>query len=450
MKVDLAREIAWKAMYQIEKESAYSNIALDGLLTQYQDRLSPKDVGFISEIVYGSLTWKLSLDAVIAKYSHVKLKKIAASVLNLLRIGSYQILFLDRVPKSAAVNETVNLCKKYNAKSVGLVNAILRKIQKEDYLEFANLVDFKERMQKQYSFPLWMIEEFQKQYTQEQIEKICQASNQTPDMSIRINCLKTEKAVLKEKLEDRKIEVENGFLEDFLVVKKARNIGNLDLFQEGYFTVQDQAAGLSVVILDPKPGETILDACSAPGGKTTYLAEKMGDHGSVIAWDLHEHRVGLVKDGQKRLGIKSIQANKKDATQKDESLVEKFDRVLLDVPCMGLGVIRRKPDIKWKHQKEDLEQIKKLQMQILENGAAYLKKGGYLVYSTCSILAEENQKQIEKFLANHQNQFKIIPLEERKKEQMESNENILFSNGQMQLLPSKKQDGFFIALLQKR
>lgn len=443
--VNKAREIALKALYKIEKQDAYSNIALNQVLKENKN-IDERDVGLISELVYGTITWKLTLDEIIKKYSNIKLKKISIWILNILRMGIYQIIFLDKIPKSAAVNESVNLAKRYGHKSSSnFVNAILRKVSVNDYKELEEIKDDKERISKTTSMPMWIIEELLKQKDMKEVEEICKNSNLKPNTTIRINTLKTNKKDFERKLEERKIEYEEGSLEDFLILKKVKNIENLHLFKQGYFTVQDEGAGLIVDVLAPKEGECVLDACSSPGGKTTYIAEKMKNKGEIEAWDIHEHRVKLVQNTADRLGINIIQAKKQDATKFNEDLVGKFDKILLDVPCLGLGVIKRKPDIKWKRKKEDIEEITRIQKSILNNCSKYLKKNGELVYSTCSILKEENEDVIEGFL-RESSQFEYCKENEKSYEK-----NVIFKEKgkHINIYPSKENDGFFICKLRK-
>ena len=390
--VDKAREIALKILYKIDKEDAFSNIVLDEKINENRKKLNDRDIGLISEIVYGVVTWRLTLDEIIKKYSNIKLKKISVWILNILRIGIYQIIFLDKIPKSAAVNESVNLAKRYGHKSsANFVNAILRKVEKKDYNELFEIENDIERISKTTSMPSWIIEELLKEKTIEEVEKICKASNERPNISIRVNKLKITKEKLKEELNKNNIQFEDGILDDFLIIKKIKNIENLDLFKKGFFTIEDEGAGLIPIILNPKQNEIILDACSAPGGKTTYMAEIMHNKGKIEAWDIYEHRLKLVKQNAKRLGINIIETKVNDATKYNEKYKEKFDKILLDVPCLGIGVLKRKPDIKWKRKKEDIKEIQKIQFEILNNCSKYLKKGGEIVYSTCSILKQENE-----------------------------------------------------------
>ena len=445
--VDKVREVALKVLYNIEVNKAYSNITLDEEINKNIKILDNRDIGFISELTYGVITWKLTIDEIIKKYSNLRLKKISPWILNILRMGIYQIVFLNKVPKSAAVNESVNLAKRYGHKgSSNFVNAILRKVSKNDYEEMFNIENNVERISKTNSMPVWIVETLLKENTLEKVEEICKNSNLKPELSIRVNNLKTSKEELKKKLEEKDIKVENGVLEDFLILKNAKNIENIEEFKNGFFTVQDEAAGLTAKILNPQINDTVLDACSSPGGKTTYLAEIMKDKGEVIAFDIHPHRVKLVEQVSKRLNLKSIKTDVKDSSIYDEKYKEKFDKILLDVPCLGLGVLKRKPDIKWQRKKEDIKEIPKIQKQILDTCSKYLKKGGALVYSTCSILKEENEDVVNEFLEKNEN-FEM--------EKIELEENNYFkkfckNNKFLQVYQSEKSDGFFICKMIKK
>ena len=435
--IDKTREIALKSLYRIDKNEGYSNIVLNDEIKQNREKLDNKDIGLISEIVYGVTTWRLTLDEIIKKYSKIKLKKISPWILNILRMGIYQIIFLDKIPKSAAVNESVNLAKRYgHSSSSNFVNAVLRKVEKKDYEEFFEIKDDIERISKTNSMPEWIIKELLKNNNIKDVEQICKNSNIKPKTTIRVNRLKTTKEELinwleKEEIEYNNVNKEDNLAEDFLILNKVKNIENLDLFKEGFFTIQDISAGLTAKILNPKQGENVLDACSAPGGKTTYIAELMKNSGNIEAWDIHEHRTKLVEKNAQRLGIKIIYTHVKDATKYDETLNEKFDKILLDVPCLGIGVIKRKPDIKWQRKVEDIKEITETQKTILNNCSQYLKKGGDLVYSTCSIFEEENEDIIKEFLEKNCN-FEIK------------------SNTIINIIPDDEKDGFFICKLHKK
>ena len=442
--MDIAREVALKALYKIDKQDAYSNIALDEIIKENRRNLDNRDTGFISEIVYGVTTWKLTIDEIVKKYSKLRLKKISPWILNILRMGIYQIVFLDKVPKSAAVNESVNLAKRYGHKgSRNFVNAILRKVEKKDYETFFEIENPIERISKTTSMPIWMIEELLKENDIEKVEEICKASNIKPRVAIRMNRLKTNKEELEKLLKERNITFQEGMFEDFLILEKTKSIEQLDLFKQGYFTIQDEGAGLIAKIVNPKANEVILDACSSPGGKTTYMAELMEDKGKIIAWDLHAHRIKLVEKNAKRLGIHIIKAQCQDATIYKEEYKETFDKILLDVPCLGIGVLKRKPDIKWKRTPEDIQEITQIQQNILETCSKYVKPNGQIVYSTCSIFSEENDKIIDKFLQKNQD-FICVKIE------MSNTENDVEKLNRIQLYQNDETDGFFICKLQKK
>ncbi len=427
--IDKTRETALKVLYRIDKEKAYSNIVLNQEIKKNKE-LTQLDISFISELIYGVTNWKLTIDTIIEKYSKIKLKKISDWILNILRLGIYQIIWLDKVPKSAAVNESVNLAKRYgHSASSNFVNAILRKVTKQDLEELQNIKNPIERISKMYSMPIWIVEKLLNQRDINIVENICQELTKRPKVIIRRNNLKVGKEEFEKLLQENKIEFQNSKINSlFYILEGIKNIENLKIFEQGYFTVQDISAGLAAKYLDPKPGEKILDACSAPGGKTTYLAELMENKGKIEAWDIYINRTNLVKENAKRLGITIIDEKQKDATIYYEEYIEKFDKILLDVPCLGIGVIKRKPDIKWQKELKDVEEITKIQKKILETCTKYLKPGGILIYSTCSILKEENEETIEKFLKENDN-FKLEKM--------------------LDILPQNRQDGFFIAKIKK-
>lgn len=449
--MDKTRKLALEILYKIDKEGAYSNIVLNEMLNKNKNNLNKKDIGLISEIVYGVTTWKLTLDEIIKNHSSVKIKKISPWILNILRMSIYQIVFLDKIPKSAAVNEGVNLAKRYGNKgSIGFTNAVLRKIDKKDYEDLFEIKDKKEMISKTTSMPIWIIEEFIKEgLTYEQIKEICRNSNKRPNISIRVNKLKTTKESLIEKLKAKNIDVtEKSELDDFIILNKAKDIENMEEFKQGLFTVQDEAAGLTALILNPKENEEVLDACSSPGGKTTYMAEIMKNKGKIEALDIHEHRTKLVEDAANRLGINIIKVHLQDATKFDKEYEEKFDKILLDVPCLGIGVLKRKPDIKWQRKVEDIKKITKIQTEILNTCSSYLKKGGELVYSTCSIFKSENQDIINKFVEENEN-FKIQEIILPKHAENIKNyfEKFIIDRKFLQVYQNKKTDGFFICKL---
>ena len=422
-----ARELALNVLYKIEVGEAYSNTTLDKELNNSD--LPKVEKALASELVYGVLTWKITLDEIIQRYSLIKLKKISDWILNILRMGIYQIAFLDKIPESAAVNESVNLAKRYGHEaSARFVNAVLRKISKDevdkliDYLKTKAKTDY-EIISILTSHPVWMVQKLLEDYDKKFVTELLNSNNIVPDITLRTNTLKTTRDELKKLLDLKHIDCKLGNLPDSIIAKK------LNSFDGQLYVVQDEAAQLACLKLEPKENEYILDACAAPGGKTTYIAQLMKNTGRVDAWDIHEHRVKLIKETATKLGLTNITTRVADASEYHTQLYEKYDRVILDVPCSGLGVIRKKPDIKWTRKIEDLESLLNTQKLILECCSAYVKTGGVVIYSTCTILKDENEKQVERVLSKHK-EFKL--LEEIK----------LFPN-------VDGTDGFYIAKMQK-
>ncbi len=394
-----ARELALNILYKVEFGEGYANIEIDKEF--HQSDLEAVDKALASEIVYGVLTWKITLDEIVKMYSSIKIKKISPWILNILRMGIYQIVFLDRIPASAAVNESVKLAKKYGHEmSAKFVNAILRKIEKNEMEKLLDYIGSKTLMEDEIisimtSHPLWLVDELLKQYDTKFVTELLNANNLKTDITVRANTLKTSRDELFHLFRLKNIDCKKGNLPDSLVVKKFSDFGNQ------LYVVQDEAAQLACIKLDPKPGEKVLDACSSPGGKTTYLANLMKNEGRIDAWDIHPHRVKLVEEVAERLGITIIDAKEKDATEYEPLLNSHYDKVLLDVPCTGIGVIRKKPDIKWQRQPEDIMEMVQVQEKILNTCSEYVRPGGTLLYSTCTVLKQENEEQIEKFLKKH-------------------------------------------------
>ncbi len=423
-----ARELAINVLYKIEFGEGYSNVTLDKELNKSD--LDYVDKAFASELVYGVLTWKITIDEIIKMYSSIKIKKISPWILNILRIGIYQIAFLDKVPESAAVNESVKLAKQYGHEaSSKFVNAILRKIEKNEMEKLLAYMSTKPMLEDEIisivtSHPLWLVDELLKDYDKKFVTEFLNANNMTPEITIRSNRLVNSRDELYKLLLLRKFDCRKGNLPDSIKVKKMTD------FKNKLYTVQDEAAQLACLKLNPQVGEEVLDACSAPGGKTTYLAEIMQNKGEIIAWDIHPHRVRLVEEAAQKLDISIIHAMVHDATVYMPNYKERFDKILLDVPCSGIGVIRKKPDIKWTRKPEDFEELTRTQEKILDACSEYLKHGGRMVYSTCTVFKRENEEQVERFLLTHSD-FKLVE--------------------QVKLFPNVNDtDGFFIAVLERK
>lgn len=396
------RKAAVQILIKIEKDNAYSNITLKSYLTETE--LSREDKAFISALVYGVLDRKITLDYVLAKFIKTPLKKVAPFTVYVLRTALYQIMFMDKVPESAAVNEAVKLIKKSReSRNSSFVNGVLRAILREEAIlpQGDSINDLSVR----YSCPLWIVESFLKDYGFENTLSLLEECLKPAPTVLRVNTLKISAAELKQKLLEMGIETAFGDIENSLLLSKGIDIGNNSLFKEGFFHVQDLASQRAVSVLCPKQEERVLDLCASPGGKSFTMAEYMDNKGEIVSCDLYEQRVKLIADGAKRLSLNIIKPTVSDATVFNENL-GKFDCILCDVPCSGLGVIRRKPDIKYKPQ-EDFKALEEIQLKILKNSVKYLKPKGRILYSTCTLRREENEKLVISFLKEY-NSFKLV------------------------------------------
>lgn len=441
------REIAINILKEINEEEAYSNISITRNIGK---DLNSLDEALIREIVYGVIENKLFIDWVIMQYSKIKLKKIAPVIREILRIGVYQIIFMDKIPDSAAVNESVKLAKKYGHKgSIGFTNAMLRNISRNrNNIRFPDRnTDTVEYLSVKYSHPKWMIKKWIKDFGVDFTEELCIANNEKPKLNIRVNTLKITKQDLMCKLKSRGLNISEGkYAYDSIIIDNPVRITDTDEFKNGLFQIQDESSMLVAQVMNPKPGDFVIDVCSAPGGKTTHIAQKMENRGKIIARDIHEHKLQLIRDNMERLRISIIELEKFNALDLDEKLIEKADCCLVDAPCSGLGLIRRKPDIKWHKEEDNLSKITKLQYEILMNSSKYIKRGGTLVYSTCTIQKEENICLVKKFIDNNKN-FKLKSFED-----LINDEKLKKSalNGYIEIYPNiNDTDGFFIAKMIK-
>ncbi len=447
MAVDLARETALKILYDITENQAYSNISVNRHLEN--EKLREIDRSFATELVYGTVKWLLQIDYIIGKYSSIKLKKLSPWIKNVLRLGVYQLLHTDRIPVSAACNTAVDLAKRYGHQaSSRFVNAVLRNVAKnKDSIPYPDKNDIVSYLSILYSHPVWMVEKWIELFGTEFTEKLLKSNNQVPDFIIRTNTLKTDRNTLLDMLHKEGISAEPGrYVEEAVILKNPSSIANLEAFKKGYFQVQDESSMLAAKILDPREGETVIDVCSAPGGKATHMAQLMNNKGTVIARDIYQHKLNLIEQSCSRLGIDIIKTDIHDACSLDDTLVGKADRVLIDAPCSGLGIIRKKPDIKYSRTDNDLKEITVLQRDILKNASKYLKVGGYMIYSTCTIQPQENLEIVQDFLAENPD-FTLTGF----KELMPPTLDIASSaEGYIQLFPNINQtDGFFISKIKR-
>lgn len=422
------RELAYEIINNVINEGGYSNISINKVLRKHN--LENKDRGFLTELVYGTIENKLYLDYVIQKYSKQKLSDISTEILIILEMGIYQIRDMDSVTEFAAVDESVKLCKKVYPRGSGFVNAVLRNILRDKKAFDIDIKDPITKLSVEYSISKDIANLIISQYGAEAAEDIFYGFSQKPQLYIRVNKLKTTKeeliGLLKKEGVEAEIVLEN---EDALVVKNLKNIENNPQYKLGYFTIQDISSMRCVKELAPIEDETILDICACPGGKTTYMAELMSNKGCIDAKDISKNKLELVEMTCKRLGIKIVNTEASDAVVYEASLESKYDRVLADVPCSGLGIIKRKPEIRYKTIK-DIASLYSIQKNIIENASRYVKIDGILVYSTCTINKEENEKITDWFLENNKNYKKV-------------QDDIL-------MLPSENEnDGFYICKMQR-
>ena len=387
-----SREIALGVLYETEYNGAYVNLALKEALAKNKE-LSAKDKGLVTRLVYGCVSRRNTLEYIIEQYSKIKIKKISKYIMLILKLGIYQLIYTDKIPQSAAVNESVELVKKW-------------------------------------------FDDFGDEFTYE----LMQSMNEDPKLTLRVNTLKTSRKELTEK---------NPLLKPALYYENAvtasgLDVGSSNIYKSGLVTVQDISAMLASAVLNPQPGESVIDLCAAPGGKTTHLAELMQNKGSILACDCHEHKTELIEKNAERLGIDIINTVCMDSSVYKPSLDSRFDKVLADVPCSGWGIIRRKPDIKWKNVNTD--ELIGLSEKILTNALKYVKIGGEVVFSTCTINPEENEIRFRKLLCGNNN-FMPVNISEYLPEDLRKSTT---HDGYLTLYPNiDGTDGFFIAKIKR-
>jgi 16S rRNA (cytosine967-C5)-methyltransferase len=431
-----AREAAYNALLRYENNASYSNIELDGTIKKYG--LAGVERSFFTALFYGVIERSITLDYYISALSQRDIAEIDTNVLIMLRMGLYQLIYMDKVPESAAVNESVNLARRFWAKknSENFVNAVLRNfIREKDKIALPDREkSFIKYLSVKYSMPEWICRTFAKGYGKTRTENIFEAMNRVPPITVRVNTLRTAKEDFAEKLSAAGIDSRSTkSAPQGLRLRSSTPYENLLPF-EGEFFVQDEASQICVEALGAKPYERVLDACACPGGKSFGIAISMENKGEILSCDLHKNKLSLIEKGAENLGISIIRTMERNAANEDTECGE-FDRILCDVPCSGLGVIAKKPDIRRKKE-EDIARLPEVQAQILRESARHLKKGGTLVYSTCTLNPKENKEIVEAFLAENKD-FALVPF---KVGALES------EDGMKELFPHiHKTDGFFIA-----
>ncbi|MDO4869398.1 MAG: 16S rRNA (cytosine(967)-C(5))-methyltransferase RsmB [Bacillota bacterium] len=397
--MDANRKTAYLTLVDVEAKRAYSNLALNHKIALTK----PNSPAFVRELVYGVLENKLKLDYYIDMLVKDGIDSLRTPELIIMRMGIYQLGYMDSVPEYAAVNESVVLAKKYCRGKAGLVNGVLREYQNKKISMRLPERDLDEVrfLSVKYSYAPWIIELWMKYYSKEFVESLLEAGNGKAPMTVRINWLKIIKEDLIKALRERGFQVKEGKICQNAIHVKGSGLLESDLYEMGLFTPQDESSMLVAEKLDPKHGDLVMDVCAAPGGKTTAIAERMNNTGKIIASDIYRRKLDQVDKEAKRLGITNIETRSWDATRVDSTMVQKADKVLVDVPCSGLGVVRRKPEIKYKEYTDDLQLLPKKQLAILSASSSYVKPGGTLIYSTCTINPEENEKVVAEFLSRN-------------------------------------------------
>jgi len=439
------RQVAFQALEDVYQNHAYTDIALDRVLKN--NSLSGSDRALVSELVYGIVRRKRTLDSIINQFASKKASQQPLKLRIILQLGLYQIRYLDKIPASAAVNTSVELAKKNGLSKIsGVVNGILRSYLRQS-VDGDPLIlpsDKIAYLGVKYSFPDWIVNLFINQFNYQKTETLLNWFNNSHYIDLRTNIIKIDRENLQNKLLENSIETDLLEEKQGLRLKKAvGNISNLEEFKQGLFTIQDASAQLVTHLLNPQAGETIIDACSAPGGKTTHIAELMGDKGKVIAIDTYAKRLEKMGENALRLGLTCIELKEGDSSELTP-WENQADRVLVDVPCSGLGTLHTNPDIRWRKKPDEIKKLTQLQQKILTNASKWVKNGGILVYATCTLNHDENEGIITEFLTNNPQW------------QLETKNNDCFDNyslpskGMITIFPpDNNMDGFFMAKLIK-
>ncbi len=434
------RGLAVKILNRVERTDAYLEKLLDNEMRNSE--LSGQDKALLYEIVHGVIRWMGRLDWILNGFYKGQFSKAIPNLKNGLRVALYQIMFLDRIPDHAVVNEAVEFVKKLQGqKPADLTNAILRNIiRSKNAIRYPDPEeDIVGYLCAFYSHPSWMVKRYLERFGREATEKLLTANNEKPYLTLKINALKTNPEEFKRLLNSVNLKFNQGrYLQEFFQLQNLTNITAWEYFNQGYFNVQDESAGLACRLLDSRPGMRILDLCAAPGGKSSYIAGLIQDRGEIVALDRYESRLQIMRKNIERLDIKCVRTVEVNALEYSGT---QFDRVLADVPCLGSGTLSKKPDIKWKKDLLDLRKIKDIQYELLVKASTLLRTGGVLVYSTCSIEPEENFEVVKRFLDEHP-QFKLKDAAEN------FSKEIVDENGCIQTLPHlHHMDGAFAAKL---
>jgi 16S rRNA (cytosine967-C5)-methyltransferase len=443
------RAICLEILNRVEEADRHPDALLTDSFKRYR-YLTSLDRAFLTELTYGVLRWRGRLDWVVRHFSKIPFEKIELGILNALRLGLYQILFLSRTPSSAAVNESVELAKRIRGKGGGgFVNAVLRSaLRGKEEIRYPELnEDPILHISVLESHPLWLVRRWIQELDPEEATRICTFNNKPSPLSLRANALKIKRSELIEKLREKGLKPFHSlYSEGGILLSDPPATSELPFLKEGLYIIQDEASQLVTSILEPKPGELILDACAAPGGKTTHIAQKMENEGEIYALDLTREKLNRVEKFCRSLGIAIVKTVKGDASRPLPYLKGlKFDRILADVPCSGFGTLRRNPDLKWRRTEQDIRRLSGLQSSILKNLAPYVKEGGIFVYSTCTVFREENEDVVERFLGANP-EFQLDQIREVLPEKCHP----FIKNGYFKTFPPRNEmDGFFVARMIK-
>lgn len=407
--MDNVRLAATKILFDVSAKGSWANVALAQTLRR--EKFNDLDRKFCTELVYGTVKAGASLDWKISKYLSRPLAKVDEKILAVLRVGMYQIFFLDRVPNSAAVNESVELAKKFCGLGASkFVNAVLRSAAREPHKSDFPTGDDIQSLALRTFHPARLVKLLAEEFGLDAVKKILDFDNTDPPLCLRVNTLRTTREKILLALKNFGLQADASTVAPEGII--CRKHGALDKFQplrEGLCQVQDESSMTAAHLLAPKPGEFVIDCCAAPGGKATHMAELMQNRGRIVAADIYETKLEHIAQNAQRLGIKIIEPTLTDARELGEKFFEQADRVLVDAPCSGLGVLRRKADLRWKKNPDELNDLPTLQAEILSSAAKTLKRGGTLLYSTCTILKRENESVVEKFLSAHED-FKLVEM----------------------------------------
>lgn len=446
-----ARQVALDLLTQMERRRSFSNLLLNETLQKHA--LERADANLVTEIVYGTIQRRNTIDYFLDQFVKKGVNQLEDWVRQLLRLSFYQLYYLDRIPAHAVVNEAVNIAKQKGHKGIAsLVNGVLRNVIREKAkLRLPDELDPIERIALQHSHPTWLVARWVKQYGIEVAEAICAANNERPRVSVRVNTLATDRDALLAEMREEQVQASpSELVQDGIIIKNYGNIAFSKWYEQGKISIQDESSMVVAHLVAAEPGMMVLDCCAAPGGKTTHIAEMMRDEGTIWASDIHGHKQRLIERQAARLHLRSIKTMVSDALELGEAFpAASFDRILVDAPCSGTGVIRRKPDIKWLKDEAEIKRLPELQLGILTVAARLLSDDGALIYSTCTLEREENEDVIASFLAQHAEFELDASIAKHLPEQVAEKINV--STGIVHILPYQYQsDGFFVAKLRKR